>query len=475
MGKFSTYLSQSHSPTVPNPSDTDEIMAPIFGWKQTFASTKAVASKSQLDVFSDDINRRLKKSFLETICRRPSVGLTEVRRDGKDNAAIAKVIQKEFLNQKDVLEQSELISHMHTYASACWATMESLHQQFLDDDQPENERVRLDPDHWYEINLTNASLFSNLYLEVVDGLEQLVPGRLFTTRMPRNIVEDLVSRTNFIKKCKQDELKVIFVLTEPHEFEKYSGVDGLMDFYRQECQLIVYNRAIPDFQIPTSGDLMNNILDLVHHLSQGRNCLVHCAGGTGRTGMVIAAIMQNLGVYDSVSRVRQVKSTYVETVEQEIFLKNMPRAIDRRIVKENPMLARAIAAEHLIQVFFTHKDKIEKAATAEGKDAVRQSLGDVVEPLDQNEEDELLEAYSQTFDLIDQDHNGTLEKAELEDWFKMCGAEMDLTTLTETLVGDGQLTREKFARLMCTSVKSNRRDYAIGDDGESREVFSSCL
>ena len=47
----------------------------------------------------------------------------------------------------------------------------------------------------------------------------------------------------------------------------------------------------------------------------------------------------------------QVKSTYVETKEQEIFLKNMPRAIDSRIVAERPHLARAIAAEHLIQVF----------------------------------------------------------------------------------------------------------------------------
>ena len=40
--------------------------------------------------------------------------------------------------------------------------MESVHQLMLDDEIPENERKRLDPDHWYEINLTNATLFSNL-------------------------------------------------------------------------------------------------------------------------------------------------------------------------------------------------------------------------------------------------------------------------------------------------------------------------
>jgi len=442
-------------------------MAPLYGWKQsTAASNSTVIISSEGDVFSEDINTRLKKAFLTTLCRRPSAGLTEVRRDGKDNAAVAKVIRKEFLHRMDIMEQSEFISHMHTYASASWATLESVHQQLLEDDQPENERARLDPDHWFEINLTNASLFSNLYLEAVEGLEQLVPGRLFTTRMPRDIVEDLGERNDFIKKCQKNKLRAVFVLTEPFEFKKYSGMDGLLDFYKQECHLVVYNRSIPDFQIPTSGDLVKNILDLVYHLSQGRNCLVHCAGGTGRTGMVIAAIIQNLGVYDPVSRIRKVKSTYVETKDQEIFLKNMPRAIDKRIIQEKPQLARAIAAEHLIQVFFTHKDKIEKVDSSEGKDAARQSLGDVVEPLDQEEEDELLEAYKQTFDLIDHDNSGTLERSELDEWFKMCGAEIDLTKLTDVLLGEGQLTRNKFAKLMCSSAKSNRRDYDIGDDGE---------
>ena len=187
--------------------------------------------------------------------------------------------------------------------------MESVHQLMLDDEIPENERARLDPDHWYEINLTNAVLFSNLYLEHVAGLEQLVPGRLFSTRMPRDIVEDLGEREDFIKRCRVNKLRVVFVLTESHEFKKYSGMDGLLEFYKQECNLIVYNRAIPDFQIPTQGDLVNNILDLVYHLSKGRNCLVHCAGGTGRTGMVLAAIVQNLGVYDPVTRIRKVRGS----------------------------------------------------------------------------------------------------------------------------------------------------------------------
>jgi hypothetical protein len=183
-------------------------------------------------------------------------------------------------------------------------------------------------------------------------------------------------------------------------------MDNLLDFYREECGLVVYNRAIPDFQIPTSGDLVNNILDLTYHLSQGENCLVHCAGGSGRTGMVIAAIYKNLGVYDYVARIRRVKSTYVETYEQELFLRNFPKVIDSRIVRDSPILAKAIAAEHLIQVdIIWHSivtfvlsptyDCVQVFHTY-GKELEKPKAGaDIVEPLDDREETELKNAFMQ--------------------------------------------------------------------------------
>merc|ERR1719495_1396361 len=329
--------------------------------------------------------------------------------------------------------KTKLVKRMREYAAACWQTCEKMHLLMLDDDQPENEKQRLDPDHWYEINLTNAVLFANLTL---DGLPQLVPGRLFTTRMPRNIVEDPSERKDFVEKCKLNDLRVICVLTEPEEFEKYSGIDNLLDFYREECGLITYNRSIPDFQIPVAGDLINNIIDLTYHLSQGRNCLVHCAGGTGRTGMVIAAVVKNLGFYDPISRIRRVKSTYVETHDQELFLQNLPIAMDARILRNASMLAKAIAAEKLIQVFHTHGGKIE------GSDIAKDIVATVAEDGEGSEAaaEKLREAYRKTFDLLDSDKSGTLERDELK---------------------DGSLTREKFAEMMATFTTDHRRDYGI--------------
>ena len=117
--------------------------------------------------------------------------------------------------------------------------------------------------------------------------------------------------------------RVICPLTEEEEFAKYSGMEGLLEFYREECGLVVYNRAIPDFKIPTSGDLVNNILDLTYHLSKGRNCLIHCAGGTGRTGMVLAAVIKNLGVYDYIARIRYENSYPIWTYRAKLWIDAM--------------------------------------------------------------------------------------------------------------------------------------------------------
>ena len=194
---------------------------------------------------------------------------------------------------------------------------------------------------------------------------------------------------------------------------------------------------------------------------KGRNCLIHCAGGTGRTGMVLAAVIQNFGVTDVISRIRKVKSTYVETPDQELFLKNIPKTIDKRIVQEKPMLACAIAAEQLIQLFHTHKSAIHKSESTEEKNAYLDQIEDSLDVLDLNDEDGLREAYGQTFDLIDQDNSGILDRREIKDWFEMCGAEIDVSKLISTMMTDGNLTRDKFVKYMTSLAKTHHRDYDL--------------
>ena len=75
---------------------------------------------------SNDISSRLEnrllreKKLLREVCKRPTIGLTEVRRDGKDTDAIAKIITKEFYRCINVMSQQDFVNHMHVYAYGCW-------------------------------------------------------------------------------------------------------------------------------------------------------------------------------------------------------------------------------------------------------------------------------------------------------------------------------------------------------------------
>lgn len=130
------------------------------------------------------------------------------------------------------------------------------------------------------------------------------------------------------------------------------------------------------------------------------------------------------------------------------------------------MLAFAIAAEQLIQLFHTHKSLIQKSECSEEKNSCLDQIQDSLDVLDLKDEDSLTEAYGQTFDLIDQDDSGILDSREIKDWFKMCGAEIDVSELITTMMTDGNLTRDKFVNYMTSLAKTRHRDYDISGNLE---------
>lgn len=80
-------------------------------------------------VGSEDLTARLKESFLEQLTTRPTSGMTEVRRDGKDDAAVAKIIRAEFDRALNVFrKQRHFVDHMQAYASAAWVRISLLHK-----------------------------------------------------------------------------------------------------------------------------------------------------------------------------------------------------------------------------------------------------------------------------------------------------------------------------------------------------------
>ena len=92
------------------------------------------------------------------------------------------------------------------------------------------------------------------------------------------------------------------------------------NYRKEEAGMLGYSlREIPvrDFHPPSSAQLLE-FVTLAHTASDRARVLVHCQGGTGRTGTMASAywISKGLSKDAAVARVRQMRSGAVETQEQ---------------------------------------------------------------------------------------------------------------------------------------------------------------
>jgi hypothetical protein len=82
-----------------------------------------------------------------------------------------------------------------------------------------------------------------------------------------------------------------------------------------------HNIAVRDFCPPTVEQL-GQFMKLIDGLSPGTKTIVHCEGGTGRTGTFAAAywVAKGMGVADAITYVRKLRCHAIETREQEMVL-----------------------------------------------------------------------------------------------------------------------------------------------------------
>lgn len=126
---------------------------------------------------------------------------------------------------------------------------------------------------------------------------------------------DIVSELNALKKYNID--KVIMLQTN----EELSNEPRL---YRKHMQWEVTHFPISDYSVPQSlSDFHSIITDTCRDLMNGKNILVHCMGGNGRTGLFAAGILVRLGYNhrEAKSVIRKMRPTALEMLSQEQFLK----------------------------------------------------------------------------------------------------------------------------------------------------------
>jgi hypothetical protein len=303
-----------------------------------------------------------------------------------------------------------------------------------------NECKDWNPDHWFELPIRNANLFATLTLQ---GVPELLPGRLFTTRMPRKLTTEPGEAKDFEDKCKANNLHTVLILTEPKEYAEYAGTN--LEAFYTGIGLKLINRPIVDFSVPNNKEMVDNILDVTRLLSEGKNVLVHCAGGSGRTGLVVTGVIRQCGVADPIVWARQVKTSYVETNQQEEFVFALPVALDEALAKKNPQFAQAVACEMLVNHAIAGTD-LSKLATLEMKQ-------------------EQQACYKATFDLLDKDKSGTIDLHEVLATLKKLGVE-DFALEAIKRKPSWKIDLPTFFRLMVTAPAVKRSD--LFDENSTR-------
>lgn len=88
--------------------------------------------------------------------------------------------------------------------------------------------------------------------------------------------------------------------------------------------LPIVDGGIPDQQLDAAWHAKHSN-ELLHYLRRGRKLLIHCRGGLGRTGMIAARLLVDMGcpAVNAIALVRQVRPGAIENQRQEVWAKGM--------------------------------------------------------------------------------------------------------------------------------------------------------
>merc|ERR1711964_930872 len=124
--------------------------------------------------------------------------------------------------------------------------------------------------------------------------------------------------TPFRQKAKNNELTKVICLLEADEDEEYAGLD-LKQFYG-DIGVKMERFPIKDFKVPQSKPATVEVAKrILSDLRHGERMVIHCAGGSGRTGTILLSLYKLLRIKEPLKKLRSIKSTYVETEEQKNF------------------------------------------------------------------------------------------------------------------------------------------------------------
>ncbi len=94
---------------------------------------------------------------------------------------------------------------------------------------------------------------------------------------------------------------------------------------------------IPDMGIPASPETMRDALDLIRaEIAAGRTCYVHCWGGIGRTGTVVACWLKEGGMNaeEALARVQELYDAHMDERKRARYPRSPQQPAQLNYVRE---------------------------------------------------------------------------------------------------------------------------------------------
>jgi atypical dual specificity phosphatase len=127
----------------------------------------------------------------------------------------------------------------------------------------------------------------------------------------------------------QEGFRTIISLLDENEQRPYYEIEGIEARGFKRCSI-----PIQDFTAPTLADFQTFIDIVIKSLKKGK-VLVHCQGGTGRTGTMAAAywIKKGLSANEAIRKIRKSRPGAIEMPEQEESLFDLEAFIAEKVLK----------------------------------------------------------------------------------------------------------------------------------------------
>lgn len=131
---------------------------------------------------------------------------------------------------------------------------------------------------------------------------------------------------------------IISLLDEDEQAPNYDiNSENLLEYTR-------YCIPIKDYNAP-SLEQVYNFLERMEFVTADSKVLLHCEGGSGRTGTMGAAywIAKGMSAKDAIRKVRQANSGAVETESQELVLYMLEKDVKRTLVEACDLFRKLVA------------------------------------------------------------------------------------------------------------------------------------